>query len=72
MSCIRKCFHGSIRKSVVEFNTLDTFNTAGFIVGCENGDRYNQSLVKSFVLILDTRKNKLYGNQSLVAVALVL
>ena len=39
-----------------EFNTLDNFNRTGFILGCENRDRYDFNLkaflkvVKSFVL----------------------
>ena len=48
-----------------EFGTLDNFNRTGFISGCENWDRYALlKLVKSFVLLVwDTRKNKLYGDQ---------
>ena len=48
--------------------TLDNFNRTGFILGCENWDRYDfkalLKLVKSFVLLVwDMRKNKLYGDQ---------
>ena len=49
-----------------------------FILGCENWDRYDfkalLKLVKSFVLLVwDTRKNKLYGDQDgTTPVALVL
>ena len=53
---------------VEEFSTLDSFNRTGFILGCENWDRYDfkalLQLVKNFVLLVcDTRKNKLYGDQ---------
>ena len=61
---------------------VSVLNRTGFILGCENWDRYDfkalLKLVKSFVLLVwDTRKNKLYGDQDdmvqpLVALALVL
>ena len=40
----------------------------GFVLGCENWERYDFKallrLVKSVILLIwDTRKNKLYGNQ---------
>ena len=59
-----KLFGGSFE----EFSTLDNFNRTGFILGCENWDRYDfkalLKLVKSFVLLVwDTRKNKLCGDQ---------
>ena len=63
---IRNTFMGELDKllrggSFEEFSTLDNFNRTGFILGCENWDRYDfkalLKLVKSFVLILvwDTR-----------------
>ena len=50
------------------FEEFITLNRTGFILGCENWDRYDfkalLKLVKSFVpLVWDTRKNKLYGDQ---------
>ena len=49
--------------SFEEFSTLDNFNRTGFILGCENWDRYDfkalLKLVKSCVLLIwDTKKNK--------------
>ena len=64
--------------SFEEFSTLDNFNRTGFILGCENWDRYDfkalLKLVKSFVLLVwDTRKNMVIRMvQPLVALALVL
>ena len=54
--------------SLEEFITLDNFNRTGFILGCENWDRYDfkalLKLVKTFVLLVwDMRRNKLYGVQ---------
>ena len=54
------------------FGALDSFGRAGFILGCENWDRYDfkalLKLVKNFVsLIWDTRKNKLYGDQDTIS-----
>ena len=55
--------------SFEEFSTLDNFNRTGFILGCENWDRYYfkvllKLVIKSFVLLVwDMRKNKLYGDQ---------
>ena len=47
---------------------LNTFERTGFVLGCENWERYDFKallrLVKSFILLIwDTRKNKLYGDQ---------
>ncbi len=52
---IRKTFVGDlVIKEFVEFSALDYFNKAGFILGCENWDRYDfetlLKLVRSFVL----------------------
>ena len=54
--------------SFEEFSALNAFERMGFVSGCENWERYDFKallrLVKSFiVLIWDTRKNKLYGDQ---------
>ena len=57
MSCIRNTFIGV--SGVEELSTLDDFNRTGFILGCENWDRYDFKAL----LIWDTRKNKLYGDQ---------
>ena len=37
----------------------------GFVLGGENWDRYDfKTIIKSFVLLIwDTRKNKIYGDQ---------
>ncbi len=57
-------------KNFVEFSALDdSFSKAGFILGCENWDRYDfealLKLVRSFVLsIWDARKDNLYGDHS--------
>ena len=59
---IRNTFMGELDEllggSFEEFSTLDR---TGFILGCENWDRYDLlKLVKSFVLLVwDTRKNQL-------------
>ena len=60
-------FHGRLRQSLggsfEEFNALNNFERTGFVLGCENCDfKALLRLVKSFIN-LDTRKNKLYGNQ---------
>ena len=54
--------------SFEEFSALNTFERTGFVLGCENWERYDFKallrLVKSFILLIwDTRKNKLYGDQ---------
>ena len=54
--------------SFEEFSALNNFERTGFVLGCENWERYDFKallrLVKSFVLLIwDTRKNKLYGDQ---------
>ena len=69
-----KYFYGNFE----EFSTLDNFNRTGFILGCENWDRYDfkalLKLVKSFVLLIwDTRNYMVIRMvQPLVALALVL
>ena len=54
--------------SFEEFSALNTFERTGFVLGCENWERCDFKallrLVKSFILLIwDTRKNKLYGDQ---------
>ena len=54
--------------SFEEFSALNNFKRTGFVLGCENWERYDFKallrLVKSYVLLIwDTRKNKLYGDQ---------
>ena len=54
---IRNTFMGELDKllggSFEEFITPDNLNRTGFILGCENWDRYDfKSLVKSFVLLV--------------------
>ena len=58
--------------SFEEFSALNNFERTGFVLGCENWERYDLKalacfflrLVKSFILLLwDTRKNKLYCDQ---------
>ena len=54
--------------SFEEFSALNNFERTGFVLGCENWERYYFKallrLVKSFILLIwDTRKNKLYGDQ---------
>ena len=54
--------------SFEEFSALNNFERTGFVLGCENWERYDFKallrLVKSFILLIwDTRKNKLYGDQ---------
>ena len=51
-----------------EFSALNNFERTGFVLGCENWGRYDFKaslrLVKSFILLIwDTWKNKLYGDQ---------
>ena len=53
---------------VEEFSALNNFERTGFVLGCENWERYNFKallrLVKIFILLTwDTRKNKLDGDQ---------
>ena len=53
---------------IEEFSALNNFEKTGFVLGCENWERYDFKallrLVKSFILLIwDTRKNKLYGDQ---------
>ena len=54
--------------SFEEFSALNNFERTGFVLGCENWERYVLKallrLVKSFILLLwDTRNNKLYCDQ---------
>ena len=54
--------------SFEEFSALNNFERTGFVLGCENWERYDFKallrLVKSFILLIwDTRKNKLYGDK---------
>ena len=54
--------------SFEEFSALNNFERTGFVLGCENWEKYDFKallrLVKSFILLIwDTRKNKLYGDQ---------
>ena len=51
--------------SFEEFSALNNFERTGFVLGCENWEKYDFKallrLAKSFIsLIWDTRKNKLY------------
>ncbi len=68
---IRNTFMGDLEKllgkNFVEFSAHDDFSKAGFVLGCENWDRYDFEalliLVRSFVLsIWDTRKDNLYSD----------
>ena len=83
---VKVAYH-SIRNTFMEeldkllggsFEEFSNFNRTGFILGCENWDRYDfkalLKLVKSFVvLVWDTRKNNyMVLVQPLVALALVL
>ena len=68
MGELDKLLGGGGGGSFEEFSTLDNFNRTGFILGCENWDRYDfkafLKLGKNFVLLVwDIRKNKLYGDQ---------
>ena len=51
--------------SFEEFSALNNFERTGFVLGCERYDfKALLRLVKSFILLIwDTRKNKLYGDQ---------
>ena len=54
--------------SFEEFSALNNFERTGFVLGCENWERYDFKallrLVQSFILFIwYTRKNKLYGDQ---------
>ena len=54
--------------SFEEFRSLNNFERTGFVLRCENWDRYDFKAVlrpvKSFILLIwDTKKNRLYGNQ---------
>ena len=54
--------------SFEEFSALNNFERTGFVTGCENWEGYDFKallrLVKSFILLIwDTGKNKLYGDQ---------
>ena len=54
--------------SFEEFSALNNFERTGFVLGCENWERYDFKallrLVKSYILLIwDTKKNKLYGDQ---------
>ena len=54
--------------SFEEVSALNNFERTRFALGCENWERYDFKallrLVKCFILLIwDTRKNKLYGNQ---------
>ena len=62
---ILKAFFSIVFCSFEEFSALNSFKRTGFVLGCENGDFKSLSrLVKSSILLIwDTRRNKLYGDQ---------
>ena len=54
--------------SFESFSALNSFERTAFVLGCENWERYDfkalLKLVKIFILLIwDTRKNNLCGNQ---------
>ena len=54
--------------SFEEFSALNNFKRTGFVLKTENWERYDfkalLGLVKIYILLIrDTRKNKLYGDQ---------